>query len=133
MKAKEKEEKREIKEKLEREQIAQRAFMAWQSTHSKDLMLVKEKLATRKPAKPRPMWVQDKVVNAELRQENKVDRILSPPNLYNDYSLTKKYCGPEYFRKYGLLVASGGNVPEEKERISLGGRKLVENRAKRKN
>ncbi|KAJ3271244.1 hypothetical protein HDV01_006916 [Terramyces sp. JEL0728] len=93
------------KEKLKQEfvqktkkQLNQEAFYNWMES---------KKHAS--PAPPPPSivkpWVQDPIKTRKCNEST-----LSPPNLYNDYKIYKEKC-PEYFKKYGLLVASAGNEP----------------------
>ncbi|KAJ3370307.1 hypothetical protein HDU91_006307 [Kappamyces sp. JEL0680] len=104
---------REKRLKMERELANQRAFQAWQESHSKELLEIKEKieLLERKGRPARPLWVKDPPRSVWEEESRAKDVVLSPPNLYNDYETTKKYCGESYFRKYGLLVASAGHQP----------------------
>ena len=61
----------------------------------------------------RPMWVNIEVPSQQERKRptnHSSSTVLSPPNLYNDYKVYKKYA-PDYFKKYKILIASGGYPP----------------------
>ncbi|KAJ3323808.1 hypothetical protein HDV06_001178 [Boothiomyces sp. JEL0866] len=97
------EEQKQEKEKLKQEfvlktktQLNQAAFNTW----------VESKKHTA-PAPPPPKIVKP-WVSEPLKPRKSNESTLSPPNLYNDYQKYMQNC-PEYFIKYSVLVASGGN------------------------
>lgn len=111
---------KEKEEKEKRDKMAKKAFDEWRSKHSHK-QHADEPPSTSIIKKSRPMWIQEIPKQEDLSDKrglgsgNKLGpskTVLSPPNLYNDYKVYKKLC-PEYFKKYSLLVASGGHSSSE--------------------
>ena len=110
-------EKKMMNQKLhcERQEKSKKAYQEWLKEKEKQHHQLIEPSLQKKTKATRPMWVtielpsqKSESFHDEKRNARQTSSmILSPPNLYNDYNMYKKYA-PEYFKKYKLLVASGG-------------------------
>lgn len=105
-----------LRDKLDRERRKQQSEEAFEIWRAKNVSR-EPKLQMLLPVPKRDIWIQNLIPQSNLIQKrgSKMEVILSPPALYNDYSVYKKYA-PDFFRKYSLLVASGGMQKDEEPR-----------------
>ncbi|KAJ3255554.1 hypothetical protein HK103_006190 [Boothiomyces macroporosus] len=97
------EKQKQEKEKLKQEFVKQAKTKLNQEAFNGWIQSKKHSAPSHQPPKNIKPWV-----NEPLKPRKSSESVLSPPNLYSDYSMYMQNC-PEYFKKYGLLVASGGN------------------------
>ncbi|KAJ2998105.1 hypothetical protein HDV02_004782 [Globomyces sp. JEL0801] len=95
-------------ESLMRLKLNEKAFQEWLKTKENKMeMDSRDQIEIRK----KPQWIHPnntpKISSIKKPTQSTESAILSPPSLYNEYSFYQKTC-PKYFRKYNILIASGG-------------------------